>query len=77
MYFSQYSAPFLDRLAESLAGEAAEGGDVYCIFDNTGARAAVPDAMHVVEKLAKPRAGHTRPRRQGATAVKRKPREER
>jgi uncharacterized protein YecE (DUF72 family) len=60
MYFSAYEPPFLDALAGELAREAAGGAEAWCIFDNTGARAAVPDAFYLQGKLATPKSGHTR-----------------
>lgn len=57
MYFSAYQRGFLDSLAARLGRDAAACGEAWCIFDNTGARAAVPDALYLQGKLTRPRAG--------------------
>jgi uncharacterized protein YecE (DUF72 family) len=49
MYYSAYSAEFLEALAARLGPEAIRG-DVYCIFDNTAEGAAIGDAMTLMKK---------------------------
>jgi len=45
-YYSSYSHEYLDRLIEKL--KAASGtAEVWCIFDNTAAGAAIPNALEV------------------------------
>ena len=65
MYFSAYERPCLDRLALDLAREARAGGQAWCIFDNTGGRAAVPDALYLQAQLSTPGPGHNGPHRKG------------
>ena len=65
MYFSAYEPGFLDTLAARLGRDAAACGEAWCIFDNTGARAAVPDALYLLGKLAPPRPGSQGPASQG------------
>jgi len=48
IYYSAYSELFLTALAERLRSRAVP---TWCIFDNTAAGAAVPDALQVVEQL--------------------------
>ena len=59
IYFSAYEPRVLDALAGTLAAEAAAGSDAWCIFDNTGGRAAIPDALYLQRKLAETPKGHT------------------
>jgi uncharacterized protein YecE (DUF72 family) len=60
MYFSAYEPRVLDALALALAAEAAAGSEAWCIFDNTGGRAAIPDALYLQGKLGETPEGHTR-----------------
>lgn len=45
IYHSSYPAEQLERLAERLARERAEGAEVWCIFDNTTRGAATANAL--------------------------------
>ena len=45
VYWSAYPAPFLAALASRIRALAAGGTPVWCIFDNTGSGAAIPDAL--------------------------------
>jgi uncharacterized protein YecE (DUF72 family) len=45
IYYSSYPADLLERLAAWVAVETSAGKDVWCIFDNTAAGAAVPNAL--------------------------------
>ncbi len=65
MYFSAYERPFLDRLALDLAREDRAGSEAWCIFDNTGGRAAIPDALWLQTKLPITPRGHNGPHRKG------------
>ncbi len=71
MYFSAYEPRVLDALAAEVLREAAGGSQAWCIFDNTGARAAIPDALYLQRKLTAPSRGHSGPASQG-TMMKRK-----
>ena len=70
MYFSAYPPRFLDGLAMDLQREAASGSEAWCIFDNTGARAAIPDALYLREKLRAPPQGHNGPTSRGSRVKK-------
>ena len=50
IYYSDYSAEFLDALAAELRAQAAS--DSWCIFDNTASGAALPDALGLQARLA-------------------------
>ncbi len=52
-YYSAYSEEYLRALAPRLLATAAAGVPVWCIFDNTAAGAALPDALTL--------SGHTQP----------------
>jgi len=49
IYYSDYSATFLDALAAELQEHAAPGS--WCIFDNTAAGAALFNALDLVDKI--------------------------
>jgi uncharacterized protein YecE (DUF72 family) len=51
MYYSAYTPDALDATARRLAADLAEGVSPWCIFDNTAAFAATPDALAVRERL--------------------------
>jgi uncharacterized protein YecE (DUF72 family) len=46
MYYSAYPPDWLDTLASRLAAHR----EAWCIFDNTAGRAAVPDALHLLNR---------------------------
>ena len=52
MYFSSYSAEYLESLAARLNEVAARGIPVWCIFDNTGMGTATGNACDLVDNLA-------------------------
>jgi uncharacterized protein YecE (DUF72 family) len=51
MYYSAYSAGFLEQLAHKLAAAARTGRSVWCIFDNTAEGEAIGNALELVEEL--------------------------
>jgi uncharacterized protein YecE (DUF72 family) len=51
IYYSEYSEPYLDALAASIAGHERAGRHVWCIFDNTAEGAAVPNALSLSRRL--------------------------
>lgn len=48
IYYSSYSQAYLEALARDLAVHSAAGRTVWCIFDNTAAGEAVPNALEVL-----------------------------
>ena len=50
-YYSDYSAEYLESLAERLAQRVARG-PVWCIFDNTALGAATTNALRVREQAS-------------------------
>lgn len=50
-YYSSYSSEQLDRLASVLARTNGGSGAAWCIFDNTAAGAAIPNAFDLTERL--------------------------
>jgi uncharacterized protein YecE (DUF72 family) len=52
MYHSSYPPAFLERLADRIIAECAEGREVWCIFDNTAAGAALENAMELERRLS-------------------------
>jgi uncharacterized protein YecE (DUF72 family) len=51
VYYSSYSPAFLHEVEQRIAGLTAGGADCWCIFDNTAAFAAVPNALEVLRSL--------------------------
>lgn len=51
IYYSEYSEPYLDALAASIARHERAGRRVWCIFDNTAEGAAVPNALSLSGRL--------------------------
>ena len=47
IYYSDYDGPRLRAIAATIAARASGGGDVWCIFDNTAAFAALGNARAV------------------------------
>jgi uncharacterized protein YecE (DUF72 family) len=45
MYYSQYSRDFLSEISSALVLQHRSNSEAWCIFDNTAAGAAVPDAL--------------------------------
>jgi uncharacterized protein YecE (DUF72 family) len=52
VYYSDYSAAYLEALVERLAQAAARAVPVWCIFDNTAEFAATANALSVLEQLS-------------------------
>lgn len=48
IYYSRYPTEFLQRVEQQIEARRVGGGDVWCIFDNTAAFAAVPNALEVL-----------------------------
>jgi len=48
IYYSSYAPDYLAALARDLAVHSAAGRQVWCVFDNTAAFAAVPNALEVL-----------------------------
>lgn len=51
IYYSSYSQDYLDALVADLTVHSAAGRQVWCIFDNTAAGEAVPNALDVLRSL--------------------------
>ena len=51
MYYSDYSPAYLDALAASISAARGRGAPAWCIFDNTAAGAATPNALDLLERL--------------------------
>jgi uncharacterized protein YecE (DUF72 family) len=49
IYYSSYSQDYLDALVRDLEAHRAAGRRVWCIFDNTAAGEAVPNALDVLQ----------------------------
>ena len=47
IYYSTYGAAYLKSLALRLSDACAAGSEVWCIFDNTAAGAAIPNALEI------------------------------
>jgi uncharacterized protein YecE (DUF72 family) len=54
VYYSDYDAAYLERLAAVLHGLARGGTTAWCIFDNTALGAATANALDVRRMLGKP-----------------------
>jgi uncharacterized protein YecE (DUF72 family) len=52
VYYSSYPPAFLHEVEERIARLTSGGADCWCIFDNTAAFAAVPNALEVLRALA-------------------------
>lgn len=51
LYKSSYDYTYLDELARTLQQRSKKGAQVWCVFDNTAAGAAQPNALHLLERL--------------------------
>lgn len=51
MYYSDYSAADLDRIAADILHHAEAGRRAWCVFDNTAEGAAVPNALSLLARL--------------------------
>jgi uncharacterized protein YecE (DUF72 family) len=49
VYYSRYPPEFLAKVAGRIERCLARGADVWCVFDNTAAGAAVPNAQEVLQ----------------------------
>lgn len=56
VYYSRYGDDFLREVAARIDRILARGDDVWCIFDNTAAGAAVPNALDVLRGVPQPAA---------------------
>jgi uncharacterized protein YecE (DUF72 family) len=54
VYYSSYPPEFLHEVEQRIAAMTAAGADCWCIFDNTAAFAAVPNALEVLRHLERP-----------------------
>jgi uncharacterized protein YecE (DUF72 family) len=52
VYYSAYPPAFLAEVAQRIEALSAGGADCWCIFDNTAAFAAVPNALEVLRAFA-------------------------
>ena len=52
IYYSSYPLETLRKVEHELLMRSAHGADCWCIFDNTAAFAAVPNALEVLEGVA-------------------------
>lgn len=50
IYYSEYSEPYLEELAVTIAGHERAGRRVWCIFDNTAEGAAIPNALFLLRR---------------------------
>ncbi|RKI61836.1 DUF72 domain-containing protein [Corallococcus sp. AB049A] len=50
MYYSAYSAAFLEALSVEVSGHEQAGRRVWCIFDNTAEGAALPNALSLLHR---------------------------
>ncbi|RJF97611.1 DUF72 domain-containing protein [Noviherbaspirillum saxi] len=53
MYYSSYSDASLEALAARIKTYLQEGSKVWCVFDNTANGAAVPNALFLLQALAR------------------------
>ena len=52
MYWSRYTAEYIDALASSLADHARSGARVWCVFDNTAWGGAILNALELKDALS-------------------------
>jgi uncharacterized protein YecE (DUF72 family) len=53
IYYSTYETPFLDEVLARLIDTVSVNTEVWCIFDNTAAGEAVPNALTLMEIVRK------------------------
>jgi len=53
IYYSPYETPFLDELSARLLEAGDANAEVWCIFDNTAAGEAIPNALTLMTSLRK------------------------
>ncbi|VXB05864.1 DUF72 domain-containing protein [Massilia sp. 9I] len=51
IYYSRYSAEYVESVRRELARQSAAGRSCWCIFDNTAAFASVPNALQLLHGL--------------------------
>lgn len=51
MYYSSYGSGLLSALADRMREAAAQGAEIWCIFDNTAGQAAVGNALTLLREL--------------------------
>ncbi|RZA33009.1 MAG: DUF72 domain-containing protein, partial [Lysobacteraceae bacterium] len=51
IYYSRYSPEYVESVRRELARQAAAGRTCWCIFDNTAAFEAVPNALQLLRGL--------------------------
>ncbi|QQP98765.1 DUF72 domain-containing protein [Lysobacter enzymogenes] len=54
IYYSAYGEDRLAAMAAAVRAEAVAGTETWCVFDNTAAGHAVPDALHFQQSCASP-----------------------
>jgi uncharacterized protein YecE (DUF72 family) len=52
IYFSAYEPAYVRKLARSIGRYAESGSAVWCIFDNTGHGAALPNALALIDLMS-------------------------
>jgi len=67
MYWSRYDQAFIDRLAQTLS-DAAQRGEVWCIFDNTAAGAAIENAFELRGRVRPAQLAPAKPQRSVSSA---------
>lgn len=53
LYYSEYEEPFLEAISARIINAQIANTEVWCIFDNTAAGKAVPNALTLTENLKK------------------------
>ena len=53
IYYSSYEAPFLDKVSARMLDTLHANTEAWCIFGNTAAGEAIPNALSLMEKLRK------------------------
>ena len=51
IYYSRYEPPYIDSLATRIEGASRRARAIWCIFDNTAAGSALPNAMELVARV--------------------------
>ena len=53
IYYSAYEAPFLDAVLARVIEAQSTNTEVWCMFDNTAAGEAIPNALALMKSLRK------------------------
>ncbi len=53
IYYSAYDEPFIEAVAERIIEARHSSSEIWCIFDNTARGEAIPNALMLMEKLAR------------------------